>query len=115
MSHKKVTKKNQNTNPFLSSLKKILLASAGPIKTIVLMWGFLILIIVFIYFNLFEDYGLFSFLENKYMVFNTIMVTFSGILFLYWLIVWNDLIKAFFKKDLQNNKSNNIKQGEMNG
>ncbi|NPE09499.1 MAG: hypothetical protein GNW80_14530, partial [Asgard group archaeon] len=49
------------------------------------------------------------------LTFNVISVFVTGLLFLFWLIVWNTLIKAFFKEDLQFMKKNGLKLAEVNG
>ena len=80
--------------------RKVFLAAWGPIKTILIIWGFLLLIVTFIYFIFFEENGIFSFLESYPLTQNVVSAIVAGFLFLFWLIVWNTLIKAFFKEDL---------------
>jgi hypothetical protein len=95
--------------------RKIFLAAWGPIKTILIIWGFLLLIITFIYFIFFEENGLFNFLLDRPLTFNVVSAIVAGFLFLFWLIVWNTLIKAFFKEDLQFMEKNGFKLAEANG
>ncbi|NHJ33660.1 MAG: hypothetical protein FK732_12435 [Asgard group archaeon] len=96
--------------------RKIFLAAWGPIKTILIIWGFLLLIITFIYFIFFDPSGLLSFIQDQNPLnFNVITVVVTGLLFLFWLIVWNTLIKAFFKEDLQFMEKNGLKLAEING
>ena len=95
--------------------RKIFLAAWGPIKTILIIWGFLLLIITFIFFIFFDDSGLFNPLQAYPLTFNVVSVFVSGLLFLFWLIIWNTLIKAFFKEDLQFMEKNGLKLAEGNG
>jgi len=96
--------------------RKIFLAAWGPIKTILIIWGFLLLIITFIYFIFFDQSGLLSFIQDQNpLTFNVITVVVTGLLFLFWLIVWNTLIKAFFKEDLKFMEKNGLKLAEING
>ena len=95
--------------------RKIFLAAWSPIKTILIIWGFLLLIITFIYFIFFEENGLFNFLQDRPLTFNVLSVIVTGLLFLFWLIVWNTLIKAFFKEDLRFMEKNGLELAEANG
>ena len=95
--------------------RKIFLAAWGPIKTILIIWGFLLLIITFIFFIFFDDSGLFNPLQDYPLTFNVISAFVAGLLFLFWLIVWNTLIKAFFKEDLQFMEKNGLKLADGNG
>ena len=95
--------------------KKIALASSGPLKAITIVWVFLILIISFIIFIFFDPKGLLYFLTQYRILFNIITVVVAGALFLIWLIVWNILIKAFFKEDLQYLEKNGLKLEKTNG
>jgi len=95
--------------------RKIFLAAWGPIKTLLIIWGFLLLIITFIFFIFFEENGLFNSLQDHPLTFNVVSVFVTGLLFLFWLIVWNTLIKAFFKEDLQFMENNSLKLAEVNG
>lgn len=95
--------------------RKIFLAAWGPIKTVLIIWGFLLLIITFIFFIFFDDSGLFNPLQAYPLTFNVISAIVAGLLFLFWLIVWNTLIKAFFKEDLQFMEKNGLKLAEGNG
>ncbi|NHJ87709.1 MAG: hypothetical protein FK734_19765 [Asgard group archaeon] len=94
---------------------KILQASLGPVKAISIVWIFLLLIITFIYFIFFDPKGLLN-IQNSYpLTFGVVTILFAGLLFLYWLIVWNALIKAFFREDLTYMEKNGIKLEEVNG
>ncbi|NHJ39237.1 MAG: hypothetical protein FK731_04330 [Asgard group archaeon] len=95
--------------------RKILLAAWGPIKTIFISWGFLIMIIAFIYFIFFDPKGLLNFQSQHPLTFNIVNMVVSGLLFLYWLVVWNTMIKAFFKEDLRYLEKNGMKLEEVNG
>jgi len=95
--------------------KKVLLAAWGPIKAISIVWIFLIMIIAFINFIFFDVNGLLYFLSENRISFGIVSVLISGALFLFWLIVWNTLIKAFFREDLQYWESNNHKLEQSNG
>ncbi|NHK32839.1 MAG: hypothetical protein FK730_15935 [Asgard group archaeon] len=97
------------------NIRKILLASWGPIKTMFISWGFLIMIIAFIYFIFFDPKGLLNFQSICPLTFNVVNMIVSGLLFLYWLVVWNTMIKAFFKEDLKYLEKNGIKLEEVNG
>jgi hypothetical protein len=96
-------------------LRKILLAAWGPIKAISIVWVFLIMIISFINFIFFDQNGLLNFLKDYPLTFNFLTVLISGMLFLFWLLVWNTLIKAFFKEDLQYLEKNGLKLEETHG
>ena len=91
------------------SFRKIVMATWGPIKTISIVWIFLIMIISFINFLFFDTKGLFYFLSENRISFGIVSVLISGILFLFWLIVWNTLIKAFFKEDIKYYEQNGQK------
>jgi len=95
--------------------RKIFLATIGPIKTITIIWGFLILIISFIYFLFFNPEGLLNFADVYPLTFRVINVAISSALFLYWLIVWNILTKAFFKEDLDYLKNNGLELAKVDG
>ena len=95
--------------------KKILLAAWGPIKAISIVWIFLIMIIAFINFIFFDKNGLLNFLNEYPVTFNFLTILISGMLFLFWLLVWNTLIKAFFKEDLLYLEKNGLKLEEANG
>ncbi len=95
--------------------KKVLIAAWSPIKAIFIVWVFLIMIISFINFIFFDESGLLYFLSENRISFGILSVIISGALFLFWLIVWNTLIKAFFKEDLQYWENNNHKLDESNG
>ncbi|MEA2071540.1 MAG: hypothetical protein U9O98_09650 [Asgard group archaeon] len=89
--------------------KKILKASIGPIKVISIIWVFLILIVTFIYFIFFVPQSFLYPLSQDGVVFGIVSVAVSGVLFLYWLIVWNIIIKSSFHNDLQYSRENNTK------
>ncbi|MCF2143568.1 MAG: hypothetical protein K9W42_07700 [Candidatus Heimdallarchaeota archaeon] len=95
--------------------RKILLATTGPIKAITIIWGFLILIIAFIYYLFFNPEGLLNIAESYPVTFRVINVIISAILFLYWLIVWNILAKAFFREDLDYSENNGLKLAKIDG
>ena len=95
--------------------KQVILAAWGPIKAISIVWIFLIMIIAFINFIFFDVNGLLYFLSENRISFGIVSVLISGALFLFWLIVWNTLIKAFFKEDLQYWENNNHKLEKANG
>ncbi|MBD3189314.1 MAG: hypothetical protein GF308_01650 [Candidatus Heimdallarchaeota archaeon] len=82
--------------------KKIIAAAWGPIKTISLVWIFLIMIITFINFIFFDPQGIFSSLAENPVIFGILNILVAGVLFFFWLIVWNTLIDSFFKEDLRN-------------
>lgn len=89
--------------------KKVILASWGPIKTISIIWIFLITILGFINSIFFDEKGFLNFLYVDYHnVFGIVSVLISGVLFLFWLILWNTLIKTFFREDIKNQNSNNL-------
>jgi len=90
-------------------------AAWGPIKAVSIVWVFLIMIIAFINFIFFDPTGLLNFLDQYPITFGTLTVLISGMLFLFWLLVWNTLIKAFFKEDLQYLEKNDLKLEEANG
>jgi hypothetical protein len=92
-----------------NQFKKIFKAATGPLKTIAIVWIFLLMLFSFVYFLLFDPKGLLYPLQEKNIAFGIISILFSGLLFLYWLIVWNILIKAFFKEDLSYCMKNGIK------
>ncbi len=94
--------------------RKILLAAWGPIKTIFIIWGFLLMIFTFIYFLFFAPEGLLNFQTDYPLTFNVLSAFVSSLLFLYWLVVWNTLIKAFFKEDLRYLERNGIKLEGIN-
>ena len=89
--------------------KKTVMAAWGPIKTISVIWVFLILIITFINFIFFDTKGLLYFLQEYSITFGIVSVVISGLLFLLWLLIWNILIKAFFSDDLKYMEKNGIK------
>lgn len=95
--------------------RKILQAAWNPIRTIFIVWGFLIMILTFIYFIFFDVKGLLNIQEQFPIAFNILNVAISGLLFLYWLVVWNTMIKAFFKQDLQFQEKNGLELAETNG
>jgi hypothetical protein len=97
------------------NFRKILLAAWGPMKTIFITWGFLIMIISFIYFLFFIPNGLLNFQDKFPLTFNVINIIVSGLLFLFWLVVWNTLIRAFFKEDLKYLERNGLKLADVNG
>ncbi|NHJ03600.1 MAG: hypothetical protein EAX90_02165 [Candidatus Heimdallarchaeota archaeon] len=91
------------------NIRKITMATWGPIKTTLIVWVFLIMIIAFINFLFFDTKGLLYFLSENRFLFGIISVLVAGVLFLFWLIVWNSLIKAFFKEDLKYYEKNGQK------
>lgn len=97
-------------------VKKILEATWGPIKTVTIVWLFLITIFGFINSIFFDEKGFLNFLYLDYRaVFGIVSVIISGILFLFWLLVWNILINAFFKEDIKVWKKNNSELAKLNG
>ena len=96
------------------NFKKIAIAAWGPIKTITIIWIFLIMLLSFINFIFFDDAGLLAFLKSNPFVFGMLNVFISGLLFLFWLVVWNTLIHAFFKEDLRYLERNGLKREEAN-
>jgi len=95
--------------------RKIYQAAKGPMKAISIIWVFLIMIIAFINFIFFDPNGLLNFLNNYPVAFSILTVVISGLLFLFWLLVWNTLIMAFFKEDLQYSEKNGLQLDEANG
>lgn len=95
--------------------KKVLMAAWGPIKAISIIWFFLLMIIAFINFIFFDVDGYLNFLAQNTITFSIVSVVISGALFLFWLIVWNTLVTAFFREDLQYWENNNHKLEESNG
>ncbi|HUU78227.1 MAG TPA: hypothetical protein VMX55_07750 [candidate division Zixibacteria bacterium] len=91
------------------NIRRITLAAWGPIKTILIVWVFLIMIIAFINFLFFDTKGLLYFLSENRFLFGIVSVLVASVLFLFWLIVWNSLIKAFFKEDLKYYEKNGQK------
>ena len=83
--------------------KKLIIASWGPIKTIFIMWIFLITILGFINSIFFDEKGFLNvlYLEHRF-AFSITSVIITAILFFFWLIVWNALIKSFFKDEIKN-------------
>ena len=96
-------------------VRKIFLAALGPMKAISIVWVFLIMIIAFINFIFFDPNGLLNFVNEYPVTFSFLTVLISGMLFLFLLWVWNTLIKAFFKEDLQYLEKNGLKLEESNG
>ena len=95
--------------------RKVLLAAWNPIKTIFITWGFLLMIITFVYFIFFDTKGVLNIQEQFPITFRILNVGLSGLLFLYWLVVWNTMINAFFKEDLKFQEKNGLKLAEANG
>ncbi|MHA1211307.1 MAG: DUF354 domain-containing protein [Candidatus Heimdallarchaeota archaeon] len=83
------------------NFRKIFLAAWSPVKAILIVWSLLLMVITFIYFIFFADKGILNIGEQYPITFNVINVVISGLLFLYWLVIWNTMIKAFFKEDLR--------------
>ncbi len=95
--------------------RKVLLAAWSPTKAIIITWASLLMIIAFIYFIFFDPIGILNIASEHPLTFRIINVVVSGLLFLYWLIVWNIMIKAFFKEDLKYLEKNGLKLAESNG
>ncbi|MBN1330039.1 MAG: hypothetical protein JXA54_11255 [Candidatus Heimdallarchaeota archaeon] len=95
--------------------RKVLIATWSPIKAIFITWGSLLMIITFIYFIFFDPKGILNIVEEYPLTFRIINVVVSGLLFFYWLVVWNIMIKAFFKEDLKYLEKNGLKLAESNG
>jgi hypothetical protein len=73
------------------------------------------MILSFIYFLFFSPNGLLNFQDKYPLSFNVVNMVISGLLFLYWLVVWNTMIKAFFKEDLKYLERNGLKLADVNG